>query len=68
MKVLMINGSPKLNGNTAIALNEMKMTFEAGGRRWSCSTSATRIFGAVSPVAGARRRGNVSSASTDPIG
>lgn len=31
MKVLMINGSPKLNGNTAIALNEMKMTFEAEG-------------------------------------
>lgn len=28
MKVLMINGSPRLNGNTSIALNEMKKVFE----------------------------------------
>ena len=28
MKVLMINGSPKANGNTAIALEEMKKVFE----------------------------------------
>ena len=27
MKVLMINGSPRLNGNTAIALDEMKKVF-----------------------------------------
>ena len=31
MKVLMINGSPRLNGNTAIALDEMKKVFEAEG-------------------------------------
>ena len=31
MKVLMINGSPRENGNTAIALNEMKNVFEAEG-------------------------------------
>ena len=29
MKVLMINGSPRANGNTAIALEEMKKIFEA---------------------------------------
>lgn len=31
MKVLMINGSPKDNGNTARALAEMRAVFEAGG-------------------------------------
>lgn len=31
MKVLMINGSPRENGNTAIALEEMKNVFEAEG-------------------------------------
>ena len=28
MKVLMINGSPKAKGNTAVALEEMKKIFE----------------------------------------
>lgn len=28
MKVLIINGSPRINGNTSIALNEMKKVFE----------------------------------------
>ncbi|MCQ2736241.1 MAG: flavodoxin family protein [bacterium] len=31
MKVLMVNGSPHADGNTAAALNEMKKIFEAGG-------------------------------------
>lgn len=31
MKVLMINGSPRGNGNTFMALNEMKNVFEAEG-------------------------------------
>ena len=31
MKVLMINGSPRENGNTAIALDEMKNVFDAEG-------------------------------------
>ena len=31
MKVLIINGSPRPNGNTAIALNEMVKIFEADG-------------------------------------
>ena len=31
MKVLIINGSPRLNGNTTIAVNEMVKVFEAEG-------------------------------------
>ena len=31
MKVLMLNGSPRANGNTAVALNEMKKVFDAEG-------------------------------------
>ena len=31
MKVLMINGSPKVNGNTALALKEMEAVFAAEG-------------------------------------
>ena len=31
MNVLMINGSPRKNGNTSIALEEMRKTFEAEG-------------------------------------
>ena len=31
MKVLMLNGSPRVNGNTSIALEEMKNVFEAEG-------------------------------------
>ena len=29
MKVLMINGSPRLGGNTAVALREMETIFKA---------------------------------------
>ena len=31
MKVLLLNGSPKANGNTALALREMEKVFAAGG-------------------------------------
>ncbi|MBR5315022.1 MAG: flavodoxin family protein [Clostridia bacterium] len=31
MKVLMLNGSPRANGNTSIALNEVKTTLEKNG-------------------------------------
>ena len=31
MKVLIINGSPRIDGNTSIALNEMKKVFEKEG-------------------------------------
>ncbi|MBQ9811761.1 MAG: flavodoxin family protein [Thermoguttaceae bacterium] len=31
MKVLILNGSPRVNGNTTVALNELTKTFEAEG-------------------------------------
>ena len=31
LKVLMLNGSPKANGNTAIALHEMENVFKENG-------------------------------------
>ena len=31
MKVLLINGSPRINGNTTLALNEMVKVFEKNG-------------------------------------
>ena len=31
MKVLMINGSPRANGNTSVALAEMERVFQAEG-------------------------------------
>ena len=31
MKVLMINGSPRVNGNTSIAVNEMVKIFDSEG-------------------------------------
>ena len=31
MNVLMLNGSPRKDGNTSIALEEMRKTFEAEG-------------------------------------
>ena len=31
MKVLMINGSPRPNGNTSLALREMEAVFKAEG-------------------------------------
>ena len=31
MKVLIINGSPRANGNTSVALEEMKKIFNAEG-------------------------------------
>ena len=31
LKVLMLNGSPKANGNTAIALREMENVFKENG-------------------------------------
>jgi len=36
MKVLMINGSPRANGNTKIALDEMASVFEAEGIEVEC--------------------------------
>ena len=36
MKVLMINGSPRKDGNTSIALEEMRKVFETEGVETEC--------------------------------
>ena len=36
MKVLMINGSPRPNGNTALALAEMAKVFQSEGIETEC--------------------------------
>lgn len=36
MNVLMINGSPRVNGNTAIALREMEQIFKLEGIDCEC--------------------------------
>ena len=41
MKVLLINGSPKKNGNTAIALEEMVKVFEKEGVKDNCKLVVT---------------------------
>ena len=42
MKVLMINGSPRANGNTSIALNEMKCLKKRESTRRSCRSAVRR--------------------------
>jgi hypothetical protein len=44
MKVLMLNGSPKDNGNTALALREMKAVFEAEGIEVEYEVRVDRIL------------------------
>lgn len=41
MKVLAINGSPRVNGNTSLALQEMKAVFEAEGIAFEIVTVGT---------------------------
>lgn len=41
MKVLILNGSPRINGNTSVAINELVRTFEADG----VETKAVQIGG-----------------------
>ena len=48
MKVLMINGSPRPNGNDAVALKEMERFLRRKGLKWRRSSSAIRISGDVS--------------------
>ncbi len=56
MKVLMINGSPRANGNTSIALHEMEKVFQEEG-----IISATRRSAAALPAAAAQKKGNAFS-------
>ena len=44
MKVLMINGSPKSNGNTAIALHEMETVFKQEGIETADVSAADDVF------------------------
>ena len=39
MKVLMINGSPRINGNTSIALKELEQVFVQEGMIFNVSRS-----------------------------
>ena len=54
LKVLMLNGSPRANGNTSVALKETES-------RQRSYWSAIKIFEAVSPVVPAMRKANVYS-------
>ena len=48
MKVLIINGSPRANGNTSIALNEMIKVFEAEGIETKvCQIGSKNIRGCI---------------------
>ena len=59
LKVLMINGSPKANGNTAIALKEMENIFKENGVEVETVVSVTKQSAAVSPVVPATKKDNV---------
>ena len=60
MKVLMINGSPRAEGNTALALREMEAIFREAGVD-VITIQGTRRSGAASPVGNARLLANASS-------
>ena len=60
LKVLMINGSPRKNGNTAIALKEMERYSGLKASKRKLSKLATRISVAVLPVIHARKMENAS--------
>lgn len=50
MKVLMINGSPHVKGNTKVALEEMVKIFHEEGSRQRFLISETKTSGDVLPV------------------
>ena len=43
----MINGSPRANGNTSIALNEMKTVFEKRSRRGDLQVGSEAVRGCI---------------------
>ena len=45
MKVLLINGSPRINGNTALALAEMEKTNEGIRHRIFCAIKKAGLDG-----------------------
>ena len=56
MKVLMINGSPRKNGNTQGALDEMKTIFEAEGIEVECLNVGKEIIRGCVACGGCERR------------
>lgn len=61
LKVLMLNGSPRANGNTSVALKEMEQVFKDNGIKTEIILVAIKIFVAVSPVVPAMKKANVYS-------
>ena len=61
LKVLMLNGSPRANGNTSVALKEMEQVFKDNGIETEIILVGNKIFEAVSPVVPAMRKANVYS-------
>ena len=60
MKVLILNGSPRMEGNTSIATREMVQVFEKEGVEAEVVQSEIRVCAAASHVVIASRRENVS--------
>ena len=61
LKVLMLNGSPRANGNTSVALKEMEQVFKDNGIKTEIILVGNKDIRAVSPVVPAMRKANVYS-------
>ena len=61
MKVLILNGSPRIGGNTSIALAEMIKVFEQENIEVEVAQIGTKIYEAVFPVDIVIKMENVSS-------
>lgn len=61
LKVLMLNGSPRANGNTSVALKEMEQVFKDNGIETEIILVGNKDIRAVSPVVPAMRKANVYS-------
>ena len=60
MKVLMMNGSPRLGGNTAVALREMEAIFKAEGIETEIIQVGNKAIRAASPAVSAQKRASAS--------
>ena len=58
-KVLILNGSPRVNGNTSIAIREMENVFRNSGVEVTTIQIGNKISGAVLPVTSAAKLENV---------
>jgi multimeric flavodoxin WrbA len=57
MKVLLINGSPKANGNTAFALSQMEEVFHAAGVETECLQVGSQLIRGCTGCAGCYKLG-----------